>query len=69
MYPLVEDILSRTAHTIPGLVVQARAITLSENELWDYEYDNDDRVRAFIDSVCSFVGVTPVALTLDEAVS
>jgi hypothetical protein len=68
MYDLIDEILELEAKTIPGLAVQARAITLSEFQLWDDEED-DDPIRKFIELVCAFVGVTPVPLTLDEAAS
>jgi hypothetical protein len=35
LYPLVDAILSREAHTLAGLAVQARAFTLSSAEWWD----------------------------------
>jgi hypothetical protein len=68
MYDLIDEILELEAKTIPGLAVQAQAITLSEFELWDDEY-NDNPVRAFIDAVCAFAGVTPLPLALSESVS
>jgi hypothetical protein len=46
MYDLIDEILELEAKTIPGLAVQARAITLAEYQLWVDEYDDDDRVRA-----------------------
>jgi hypothetical protein len=35
LYPLVDAILSREAHTLAGLAVQARAFTPSSAEWWD----------------------------------
>jgi len=60
MYPVIDDILARRAKTVAGLAVQARAITLSEPEMWD---DADGyKIKGFIEAVCAFVGVTPVPL-------
>jgi hypothetical protein len=60
MYPVIDDILARRAKTVAGLAVQARAITLSEPEMWD---DADGyKIKEFIEAVCAFVGVTPVPL-------
>lgn len=67
MFPLIEAILALTPKTLAGLIVQARAITLSEVPLWTDEYRADDRPRQFFEAVCAFVGVVPVALTLEDA--
>jgi hypothetical protein len=60
LYPLVEDILSRKAHTIAGLRLQARAVSAVEFELWDSEEPDKFHEKEFIRAVCAFAGVTPL---------
>jgi hypothetical protein len=67
LLPLCGRILACRAHTVAGLAVQARAISLSVPELWDDEEEEEDdnsdecHHRRFIEAVCSFTGVVPVA--------
>lgn len=64
--PLLDAILSRKALTVAGLAVLARAITIWHADYWDDgaadEYENE---RKFIETVCAFVGVTPVPLLVE----
>jgi hypothetical protein len=64
LYPIVDDILSRRAQTVPGLAVQARAIVMGHADLWDALDEDTERERLFIESVCAFVGVKPEQLLL-----
>jgi hypothetical protein len=65
MYPLIDKILAYKARTIPGLAIQAQAMALSHPELWD-EDEEDCHYRLFIEAVCAFVGVKPVAVLAAE---
>lgn len=62
---LAKDIISRKAHTVAGLTVQARAMTVYYAELWDGGSSDDEHnhdCRDFIEAVCAFAGVTPLPL-------
>jgi hypothetical protein len=67
MYPLVDKILTYKAHTVAGLAVQAQAMALGHTELWDeHEEEEGGCHRLFIEAVCAFVGVKPVAVLAAE---
>jgi hypothetical protein len=61
---LVRRILSCRAMTAGGLGVQATAISLHFQDIWDGADDDGDwaKVRNFIESVCNFCGVMPMRL-------
>ncbi len=65
MYPLVDKILAYKAQTVAGLAVQAQAMAVCHPELWD-EDEEGFRHRLFIEAVCAFVGVKPVAVLAAE---
>jgi hypothetical protein len=67
MGPLVSEIISETAHTIPGLAVQVRAIMLREWLLWGDEFEPDNCTRIFIEAVGKFAGVAPLEGIIYEA--
>jgi hypothetical protein len=63
--PLAHEIISHKAQTIAGLAVQARAMTVYYPLLWDADDEDEyEHHRNFIESVCSFVGLTPLPLTV-----
>jgi hypothetical protein len=62
LFPLCENILRRRATTLPGLAVQATAVSLAAAELWDPSPHDNAHERSFIEAVCDFVGVVPVPL-------
>jgi hypothetical protein len=64
LYPIVDAILSRSAHSLAGLAVQARAAVMAAAEIWDAPGEETERERLFIESVCAFVGVKPERLLL-----
>jgi hypothetical protein len=69
MFPLVDKILAYKAQAVAGLAVQAQAMALCHPELWDEDNGNseeDCRHRLFIEAVCAFVGVKPVAVLAAE---
>jgi hypothetical protein len=59
LFPLCEKILSLRPTTLAGLAVQARASSLSEEQLWN-GVDEPSSERAFIEAVCAFCGIKPV---------
>lgn len=66
LYPVVEDILSRTARTTEGLAVQARAWHIGDQQMFDqhYEPDNQSEYGArFLAAVYRFMGVGPLDLS------
>jgi hypothetical protein len=67
LYPIVDDILSRRAHSLAGLAVQARAVVMGEAEIWEAPCEEYERERVFIESVCALVGVKPERLLLLKA--
>jgi hypothetical protein len=56
MWPLVDDILARKAHTIAGLTMQVRALRMATCNFEDIEADSAE--RQFAEAVCAFVGIT-----------
>jgi hypothetical protein len=56
MWPLVDDILARKAHTIAGLTMQVRALRMATCNFEDMEQDSAE--RQFAEAVCAFVGIT-----------
>jgi hypothetical protein len=48
------------------LAVLARAAVLGDTPLWDEDdwFEDDERQRALIEAVCSFVGVTPAPVLI-----
>jgi hypothetical protein len=70
MYPLCEDILSRTAQTRAGLAVQVKAILMAAADLWDNDLPpNAAHERTFIEAVCRFVGIEPPPVGNSQAQS
>jgi hypothetical protein len=61
---LVRRILTCRPTTAAGLGVQATAISLHFQDIWDGGDEDGDwvRVRHFIESVCNFCGAIPVRL-------
>jgi hypothetical protein len=59
LYPLVDDILAKPAKTLPGLAVQARAISAAAEDLWA-GYSGNTHEFEFICRVCQFLGVIPL---------
>jgi hypothetical protein len=59
LYPLVDAILAKPAKTLPGLAVQARAITAAAQDLWE-GLQGDNHEYNFICRVCEFLGVIPL---------
>jgi hypothetical protein len=59
---LTSDILARKAHSVDGLAVQTRAITLAAADLW--ELDDESHERTFIEAVCRFVGLSIPSATV-----
>lgn len=60
MLPLCDRILRFQPCTPGGLAIMARAISLSEDTLWDDEGDAAKNIVVFIKAVCSFAGTRPV---------
>jgi hypothetical protein len=60
MWPLVDDILGRKAHTIAGLTMQVRALRMARCSSEELEEDNV--LKPFVASVSAFVGVSAVAV-------
>ena len=63
LHPLLDEILSYEAQTLAGLVVQTHALALSNSEWWGDGYEDNERNCLFVESLCSFLGITPVAIT------
>jgi len=66
-FPLARRILSLAATTTAGLAIQARAASLENIELWDDGNELDAQefaAKGFIESVCGFLGIVPVAKEL-----
>jgi hypothetical protein len=59
-FPLIEDIFEQRPHTVAGLAVVARAITLYWAERWEPISEFTGYDRAFMEMVCAFAGVVPV---------
>jgi hypothetical protein len=60
LYPLCDDILSRTAQTRAGLAVQVKAILMAAADLWDDPLAEDGSHER--EAVSRFVGVMPAPL-------
>jgi hypothetical protein len=59
LHPLVDRTLACRTMTIAGLGMQARAASLGDDDL-DEGYDETDRVRNLILSLCAFCGEAPI---------
>ena len=63
-FPLVEAIMAIKPHTLAGLAVIARAVSLHHAEQWDGTNSIDDEhYRAFMETVCAFAGVVPAPVS------
>jgi hypothetical protein len=61
LYPLCDRILSFRPRTVAGVAIQARAISLSADTLWDEQQcERDQNLLSFIEAMCLFAGVRPV---------
>ena len=63
LHRLLDEILSYEAQTLARLVVQTHALALSNSEWWGDGYEDNERNCLFVESLCSFLGITPVAIT------
>jgi hypothetical protein len=59
LFSLANAILAKPAKTLPGLRVQARAISAAAQDLWE-GYSGDTHEFEFICRVCEFLGVIPL---------
>lgn len=60
LIPLLDEILSYEAQTLAGLAVKTHAFALQNFDWWDDE--DEERNRQFLESLCSFLGITPVVI-------
>jgi len=69
LYPLVDEILRLKASTPAGLAVQARAVVMAAQDLWDCadHHDGNQHERLFIEAACAFCGIAPLPMQRRQA--
>ncbi len=64
----MDEILAYKAKTLAGLAVQTHATILANSSWWTAAaYEGEEGDRLFLESLCSYLGITSVVITFAES--